>query len=106
MPVVIEGPGAPGVSAGADRSAQRGPIRIGLINNMPDSALQSTEAQFGGLLEAAAAGTEVRLRLSSFAELPRSAEALEHIARSAGARGRLTLGRVGMRRELRAGGLR
>jgi len=81
MPVVIEGPGAPGVRATADRPAHRGPISIGLINNMPDSALQSTEAQFGGLLEAASAGTEVRLRLSSFAELPRSPEALERIAR-------------------------
>jgi homoserine O-succinyltransferase/O-acetyltransferase len=82
MPVVIERPGTPSISAAAQRPAHRGPIRIGLINNMPDSALQSTEAQFGGLLEAASAGTEVRLRLSSFAELPRSADALEHIARS------------------------
>jgi homoserine O-succinyltransferase len=71
-----------GVRAHADRPAHAGPISIGLINNMPDSALQSTEAQFKSLLEAAAAGTQVRLRLSSFAELPRSPKALEHIASS------------------------
>jgi homoserine O-succinyltransferase/O-acetyltransferase len=71
-----------GVRAHADRPAHAGPISIGLINNMPDSALQSTEAQFKGLLEAAAAGTQVRLRLSSFAELPRSPKALEHMASS------------------------
>ncbi len=56
-------------------------IRIGLINNRPDSALQSTEAQFRGLLEAATGTATVRLRLSSFPELPRGADALEHIAR-------------------------
>jgi homoserine O-succinyltransferase/O-acetyltransferase len=82
MQVVIEGPGVSGVRATADRPAHGGPISIGLINNMPDSALQSTEAQFKSLLEAAAAGTQVRLRLSSFAELPRSPKALEHIASS------------------------
>jgi homoserine O-succinyltransferase/O-acetyltransferase len=53
---------------------------IGLVNNMPDSALQSTEAQFGGLLEAAAGALAVRVRLSSLPELPRSREALERIA--------------------------
>jgi homoserine O-succinyltransferase len=57
------------------------PIRIGLINNMPDAALQSTEAQFCGLLEAAAASEAVTVRLASFPELPRGAEALEKIER-------------------------
>jgi homoserine O-succinyltransferase/O-acetyltransferase len=58
------------------------PIVIGLVNNMPDSALHSTEAQFGGLLQAASGSLAVRLRLSSFPELPRAAEAQEHIRRS------------------------
>jgi homoserine O-succinyltransferase/O-acetyltransferase len=62
--------------------ARRDPILIGLINNMPDSALQSTETQFGGLLHAAAGPQEVRLRLSSLPQLPRSPEALEHLTRS------------------------
>jgi homoserine O-succinyltransferase/O-acetyltransferase len=55
-------------------------LRIGLINNMPDAALQSTEAQFCGLLEAASANATVSVRLSSFPELPRGPEALERIA--------------------------
>lgn len=57
-------------------------IRIGLINNMPDSALQSTEAQFTGLLEAAAGPLLIKLRLSSFPELPRGPEVAQHIANS------------------------
>jgi homoserine O-succinyltransferase/O-acetyltransferase len=57
-------------------------IRIGLINNMPDSALQSTEAQFCGLLEGASGSDAVTVRLSSFPELPRSGEAQELIQRS------------------------
>jgi homoserine O-succinyltransferase len=55
---------------------------IGLVNNMPDTALHSTESQFAGLLEAASGDEAVRLRLTSLPELPRSAEALEHIRRS------------------------
>jgi homoserine O-succinyltransferase/O-acetyltransferase len=57
-------------------------IRIGLINNMPDSALQSTEAQFGGLLEAASGPQSITVRLSSFPELPRGSDALAHIDRN------------------------
>jgi len=54
-------------------------LRIGLINNMPDAALQSTEAQFFGLLKGAAGSQPITVRLSSFPELPRSAEALAQI---------------------------
>lgn len=52
---------------------------IGLVNNMPDAALHSTENQFAGLLQEAAGAQSVRLRLTSLPELPRSPEALEHI---------------------------
>jgi homoserine O-succinyltransferase len=55
---------------------------IGLVNNMPDAALSSTETQFEGLLGAASGNEAVRLRLTSLPELPRSSEALEHIRRS------------------------
>ena len=55
---------------------------VGLVNNMPDAALRSTENQFAGLLQEASAGQLVRLRLTSLPELPRSPEALEHIRRS------------------------
>jgi homoserine O-succinyltransferase len=48
---------------------------------MPDAALHATEAQFSTLLAAAAGSQPVSLRLSSFADLPRAAEAREHIAR-------------------------
>ena len=64
--------GRPGPGAG---------IRIGLINNMPDGALQSTEAQFCALLDGAAGLEAVSVRLCSFPELPRGPEALERIAR-------------------------
>lgn len=49
----------------------REPLVIALVNNMPDSALQTTERQFRELLCDAGAGHEVRLRLFSFAEVPR-----------------------------------
>jgi len=64
--------GRPGPGAG---------LRIGIINNMPDAALQSTEAQFCGLLEGAAGPQRISVRLSTFPELPRGAEALERIER-------------------------
>ena len=54
-------------------------IRIGLINNMPDTALHATEAQFAGLLEGASGGGPVTLRFSSLPELARGPEAAEHI---------------------------
>jgi homoserine O-succinyltransferase/O-acetyltransferase len=40
-------------------------IRLGLVNNMPDPALQATEQQFVKLLDAAAEGTSVHLSLYS-----------------------------------------
>ncbi|MFZ0008737.1 MAG: homoserine O-succinyltransferase [Steroidobacteraceae bacterium] len=70
-----------GRARGAEPAAQvsRG-VLIGLVNNMPDSALESTEAQFTRLLEAASGPLEVRLR---FFYLP-------EIARAPAARARLT----------------
>jgi homoserine O-succinyltransferase len=55
---------------------------IGLVNNMPDAALHSTEDQFSGLLRAASGDQAVQLRLTSLPELPRSPEALVHIQRN------------------------
>jgi homoserine O-succinyltransferase len=64
MPVLME----------RDRSGQRLGrfLEIGLVNNMPDAALQSTERQFLGLLHAAAEDIPVRLRLFSLPHVPRS----------------------------------
>src|SRR5215472_10484098 len=50
---------------------ERATLVIGLVNNMPDAALQTTEGQFGALLAAAGTGFDVRLRLFSFPELIR-----------------------------------
>ena len=47
-------------------------INVGLINNMPDAALQATERQFFSLLEAAAGSILVRLRLYSLPDVPRT----------------------------------
>jgi homoserine O-succinyltransferase len=47
-------------------------LDIGLINNMPDAALESTERQFIELLDAAARNIVVRLRLFCLPEVPRS----------------------------------
>lgn len=84
MPVTLEPrrtPSAPPRTS-VGRSQATGTIRIGLINNMPDSALQSTETQFCGLLEGAAGSEAVTVRLSSFPELPRGPEAQEQIHRT------------------------
>jgi homoserine O-succinyltransferase/O-acetyltransferase len=75
---------ATSVRASGARLTVRGESRalvIGLVNNMPDSALEATERQFTALLEAAAGTRPLTLRLSSLPELPRSPEALSRIAR-------------------------
>jgi homoserine O-succinyltransferase/O-acetyltransferase len=54
-------------------------IVIGLVNNMPDAALQPTEQQFYGLLEAASGGRPFSLRYFTLPELPRGEAACTHI---------------------------
>jgi len=49
-------------------------IHIGLINNMPGSALEATERQFYTLLDEAAEGIVVRLSLFALPGVPRSDE--------------------------------
>jgi homoserine O-succinyltransferase len=56
-------------------------LTIGLINNMPDSALQATERQFKGLLKAAAGSRIVDLRYFSLPSVKRSWAAQSRIAR-------------------------
>ena len=55
------------------------PLRIALINNMPDSALEDTEVQFFELLESAAGEIPVSLKLYSLPELPRSEAGEQHL---------------------------
>ena len=52
-------------------------IHIGLVNNMPDSALEATERQFRALLGEAESAEGIAVRLSLFAipEVPRSGRA-------------------------------
>ena len=83
MPVEIEAHNAPPPhpSRTPVASAGRaGTIVIGLVNNMPDAALESTEAQFSGLLAAGAGRHSVRLRFSSLPEVPRGPDARARIA--------------------------
>ena len=54
-------------------------LQIGLVNNMPDAALEATALQFAQLLAAASDGLQISLRLTSIPEVPRSGGALEHI---------------------------
>jgi homoserine O-succinyltransferase len=48
------------------------PVVVGLVNNMPDAALQSTERQFRELLLSTGQRPVVQLRLFSLPELPRA----------------------------------
>jgi homoserine O-succinyltransferase/O-acetyltransferase len=65
-----------------ERHRAADPIVVGLVNNMPDSALEATEAQFSRLLRTAAGPLAVELRLGYLPEVPRGADVLEHVSRA------------------------
>ena len=77
----------PGPATG-DRDARRGgfsdhsrrTITIGLVNNMPDSAVASTQRQFTRLLEDGSGELDIRLSLFALETLPRAAEARRAMA--------------------------
>jgi homoserine O-succinyltransferase/O-acetyltransferase len=56
-------------------------IHIGLINNMPDAAMEATERQFLTLLDAASEGVLVRLTLYALPDVPRNDAGRRHISR-------------------------
>jgi homoserine O-succinyltransferase len=56
-----------------------GSITIGLINNMPDSALEATERQFTSLLNTASEGTQIRLVRYMVPEVPRQDAAQRYL---------------------------
>lgn len=58
-----------------------GCIHIGLINNMPDGALEATERQFLRLLESAAGDADVCLSLYALPEVPRTEVGRRRIGR-------------------------
>jgi homoserine O-succinyltransferase len=80
MPVSIEL--RPSVaSTGTPRVANHpDALVIGLVNNMPDSVLETTEVQFCALLEAASSTHHVIVRYSALAGVPRGAAARAEIA--------------------------
>jgi homoserine O-succinyltransferase/O-acetyltransferase len=85
MPVWISTSPSPELQS---HRAEGSPIVIGLVNNMPDAALRSTERQFYELLSAASKDLRVCLRLFSIPELSRGelgrgliAQSYEHISR-------------------------
>ena len=55
-------------------------ITIGLINNMPDPALEATERQFMDVIRTAATKVVVRLLLFSIPEVPRAATTRQELA--------------------------
>jgi homoserine O-succinyltransferase/O-acetyltransferase len=55
-------------------------LSVVLVNNMPDSVLESTEAQFASLLAAAAGDQPLRLRFAALAGVARGAQAAAMIA--------------------------
>src|SRR5580704_5390032 len=54
-------------------------LRIALINNMPDSALEDTEMQFSELLDTASDDVPVYVTLYSLPEIVRTDRALLHV---------------------------
>jgi len=86
MPIVIDGGRVPKLLALKERARPERPaskqsdcVRIALINNMPDSALEDTEIQFYELLETAAGDIPISLKLFSLPELPRSDVGQRHL---------------------------
>jgi homoserine O-succinyltransferase len=76
MPVLMDsGPSGHNIRAMPERV-----LEIGLVNNMPDAALESTERQFLDLLRAAAGDIPVRLRLYFIPEVPRAETGRQYIA--------------------------
>jgi len=58
-------------------------IELGILNNMPDAALERTEQQFFALLAAAAQDLLVRVRFFSLSTIPRDSLGREHLKRHA-----------------------
>jgi homoserine O-succinyltransferase len=68
------------ISLGRAPASNANGIDIGLVNNMPGAALEATERQFRALLDAAADGIVVRLRLYSLPDVPRTEVGRRHVS--------------------------
>lgn len=62
------------------RPRESGALTVGLVNNMPDAALKTTERQWRELLANAAGDARIELRVFSFPELARSADGRRYVA--------------------------
>src|SRR5271170_7620853 len=90
MPLIIDGGRVPPrwvekssvrLAASAEGCAPEAEcIRIALVNNMPDPALEDTEMQFFELLDAAAGDIPVRLKLHSLSGVPRGERGQQHLS--------------------------
>jgi homoserine O-succinyltransferase/O-acetyltransferase len=76
MPVLIDR----GPAGGSIRNTSERLLELGLVNNMSDAALESTERQFLELLQAASQDIPVRLRLYSLPDVPRTPAGREHLS--------------------------
>src|SRR5580704_9351038 len=65
----------------SQNGASSGCVKIALINNMPDAALEDTESQFFSLLEAAAANLAVHVYLYYLPDVPRGDRVQDHLAK-------------------------
>jgi homoserine O-succinyltransferase len=81
MPLHLDIPSSAPPSAAARPADVHGrpALRVGIVNNMPDSALEGTEVQFNSLLAAACGQLRVEVRYFSLPEVPRATEARARI---------------------------
>jgi homoserine O-succinyltransferase/O-acetyltransferase len=90
MPLMINGGRAPDhwtqqrnsrrcATAGKNTFGTDG-LRIALINNMPDAALEDTESQFFSLLDAASGDVPVHVQMYSLPEVPRGDRVQDHLS--------------------------
>jgi homoserine O-succinyltransferase/O-acetyltransferase len=87
MPIAIEGGRVPALlklakglaSSHSAGPASEKPLRIALVNNMPDAALEDTELQFFELLSKAAGDLPITLQLFSLPDLPRADSGRAHL---------------------------
>jgi homoserine O-succinyltransferase/O-acetyltransferase len=83
MPVFIEAAGGRPLRAKSQNKAAHGTgaqaIRVVLVNNMPDAALEDTESQFFDLLDAASDGIPVVVRMYSLPGVPRTERGMSRL---------------------------
>jgi homoserine O-succinyltransferase/O-acetyltransferase len=88
MPLIIEDDRVPPVWAERvsshrdvrqEGAAERDVVRVAVVNNMPDSALEDTELQFFELLDTASGDLPILVRLYSIDEVPRTERGVRHL---------------------------